>query len=87
MDAPVQPTDESEQTITIVFLSASYRFPRATETNFTDAPVQPTDESEQTLAIVFPSASYRFPRATEQTSWTSKVRQETGFGQPSELVV
>ena len=49
-----------------------------------DAPVQPTDESEQTVTIVFPSATYRLPRATEQNS--RKVRQETGFGQPSELV-
>ena len=49
-----------------------------------DAPVQPADESEQTITIVLPSASYTFARATEHNF--TRVRQETGFGQPSELV-
>ena len=79
MDAPVQPADESEQTITIVLPSASYTFARATEQNLTE--VRP---SQETITIVFPSASYTFARATEHNF--TRVRQETGFGQPSELV-
>ena len=52
-----------------------------------DAPTKSVDESEQTITIVLPSASYTFARATEQNLTEVRPSQETGFDQPSELVV
>lgn len=53
--SPVQPVDNTETTITVVFPETEYKFsPRQCKT------VQPVDESEVMIIVVFPNSTYTF---------------------------
>ena len=82
--SPVQQTDESETTITLVFpkTTRTYNLPHRSKT------AQPVDESETTIAVVFPSVIYTCRLvAVAQVPTEGRGLQEMGPSNPSELVV
>jgi len=84
MNAPVQQTDESETTITLVFPSTTrtYNLPYPSNT------AQPVDVSDTTITVVFPSVAYTCRLvAAAQVPTEGRGLQEMGPSDPSELVV